>query len=123
MLTFYSYFQYENSKFYSNWIEYKLAPAFFTHIDACVFAGKSMDPQHDIQNAVSNIICSIVFGERFDYDNKRFSYLLKILNNHFMLTGSAAGQVWSNYSFYYFILFYVFFIHLFVIDHGHPVWK
>ncbi|KTF94069.1 hypothetical protein cypCar_00038431 [Cyprinus carpio] len=55
--------------------------------------GKSMDPQHDIQNAVSNIICSIMFGERFDYDNKRFSYLLKILNNHFMLTGSAAGQI------------------------------
>ncbi|RXN08241.1 cytochrome P450 2B4-like isoform X1 [Labeo rohita] len=55
--------------------------------------GKSVDPQHDIQNAVSNIICSIMFGERFDYDNKRFSYLLKILNNHFMLTGSVAGQI------------------------------
>ncbi|XP_016430350.1 cytochrome P450 2B4-like isoform X1 [Sinocyclocheilus rhinocerous] len=57
--------------------------------------GKSMDPQHAIHNAVSNIICSIVFGERFDYDNKRFSYLLKILNNHFMLTGSAAGQIFN----------------------------
>ncbi|XP_016119205.1 cytochrome P450 2B4-like, partial [Sinocyclocheilus grahami] len=57
--------------------------------------GKSMDPQHTIHNAVSNIICSIVFGERFEYDNKRFSYLLKILNNHFMLTGSAAGQIFN----------------------------
>ncbi|XP_073678982.1 cytochrome P450 2B4-like [Garra rufa] len=55
--------------------------------------GKSVDPQHDVHNAVSNIICSIVFGERFDYDNKRFSYLLKILNNHVMLTGSLAGQI------------------------------
>uniref|UniRef100_A0A8C2DG56 Uncharacterized protein n=1 Tax=Cyprinus carpio TaxID=7962 RepID=A0A8C2DG56_CYPCA len=57
--------------------------------------GKSMDPQHDIQNAVSNIICSIVFGDRFDYDNKRFSYLLKILNENFMLAGSAAGQIFN----------------------------
>uniref|UniRef100_A0A673MX84 Cytochrome P450, family 2, subfamily R, polypeptide 1 n=1 Tax=Sinocyclocheilus rhinocerous TaxID=307959 RepID=A0A673MX84_9TELE len=57
--------------------------------------GKSMNPQHAIQNAVSNIICSIVFGERFDYDNKRFSYLLKILNENFMLAGSAAGQIFN----------------------------
>ncbi|XP_043086156.1 cytochrome P450 2B1-like isoform X2 [Puntigrus tetrazona] len=55
--------------------------------------GKSLDPQHAIQNAVSNIICSIVFGDRFDYDNKRFSYLLKILNNQIVLLGSAAGQI------------------------------
>uniref|UniRef100_A0A8C9WJD3 Uncharacterized protein n=1 Tax=Scleropages formosus TaxID=113540 RepID=A0A8C9WJD3_SCLFO len=31
--------------------------------------GKSFDPQHCLQNAVANIICSIVFGNRFDYDN------------------------------------------------------
>ncbi|XP_026055469.1 cytochrome P450 2B4-like isoform X2 [Carassius auratus] len=55
--------------------------------------GKSMNPQHDIQNAVSNIICSIVFGERFDYDNKHFSYLLKILSDHFMLSGTTAVQI------------------------------
>ncbi|XP_073678981.1 cytochrome P450 2B15-like [Garra rufa] len=57
--------------------------------------GKSMNPQHPIQNAVSNIICSIVFGDRFDYDNKRFSYLLKILNENFMLAGSPVGQIFN----------------------------
>ncbi|XP_026056035.1 cytochrome P450 2B19-like isoform X1 [Carassius auratus] len=57
--------------------------------------GKPMDPQHDIQNAVSNIICSIVFGDRFDYDNKHFSYLLKILNEYSMLLGSVAGQIFN----------------------------
>ncbi|XP_051737047.1 cytochrome P450 2B15 [Ctenopharyngodon idella] len=57
--------------------------------------GRSMNPQHAIQNAVSNIICSIVFGDRFDYDDKRFSYLLKILNENLMLAGSAAGQFYN----------------------------
>lgn len=57
--------------------------------------GKSMNPQHALQNAVSNIICSIVFGDRFDYDDKRFSYLLKILNENFILAGSAAGQIFN----------------------------
>ncbi|XP_056304778.1 cytochrome P450 2B4-like [Danio aesculapii] len=57
--------------------------------------GKSVNPNHPIQNAVSNIICSIVFGDRLEYDNKRFGYLLKILNESMMLTGSAAGQIFN----------------------------
>ncbi|KAI7794519.1 cytochrome P450, partial [Triplophysa rosa] len=55
----------------------------------------AFDPQHVIQNAVFNIICSIVFGDRFEYDNKRFAHLLKILNKHFMLMASATGQIFS----------------------------
>ncbi|KAK7129358.1 hypothetical protein R3I94_017536 [Phoxinus phoxinus] len=57
--------------------------------------GKSMNPQHALQNAASNIICSIVFGDRFDYDDKRFSYLLKMLNENLMLAGSPAGQFFN----------------------------
>lgn len=44
-------------------------------------------------NAVSNIICSIVFGDRFDYDNKRFAKLLEILNENIRLSGSPVGLV------------------------------
>ncbi|KAA0706602.1 Cytochrome P450 2B15 [Triplophysa tibetana] len=55
----------------------------------------AFDPQHVIQNAVSNIICSIVFGGRCEYDNKRFEYFLKILNENFVLMGSAVGQIFS----------------------------
>ncbi|KAI7794518.1 cytochrome P450, partial [Triplophysa rosa] len=55
--------------------------------------GMAFDPQHAVQNAVSNIICSIVFGDRFEYDNKHFAYLLNILNENFMLTGSPVGQM------------------------------
>nr|XP_055045322.1 cytochrome P450 2B4-like [Misgurnus anguillicaudatus] len=57
--------------------------------------GTAFDPQHALQNAVSNIICSIVFGDRFEYDNKRFAYLLKILNEIFILSGSPVGQIFS----------------------------
>lgn len=48
---------------------------------------------HPIMNAVSNIICSIVFGDRFDYDNKRFANLLEILNENLRLTSSYVGLV------------------------------
>ncbi|KTF94071.1 hypothetical protein cypCar_00038433, partial [Cyprinus carpio] len=54
--------------------------------------GKPFDPQHAIQNAVSNIICSIVFGDRFDYDNKRFAYLLEIVKENIIQSGSLIGQ-------------------------------
>ncbi|KAK2885258.1 hypothetical protein Q8A67_016095 [Cirrhinus molitorella] len=57
--------------------------------------GKPFDPQHAIQNAVSNIICSIVFGDRFDYDDKRFAYLLEILKENIIQSGSLVGQVFN----------------------------
>uniref|UniRef100_A0A673N475 Uncharacterized protein n=1 Tax=Sinocyclocheilus rhinocerous TaxID=307959 RepID=A0A673N475_9TELE len=57
--------------------------------------GKPFDPQHAIQNAVSNIICSIVFGDRFDYDNKRFAYLLEIAKESIIQSGSLIGQVFN----------------------------
>ncbi|KAJ8047663.1 Cytochrome P450 2U1 [Holothuria leucospilota] len=40
---------------------------------------KPFDPVHVISNAVSNIICSISFGDRFDYDNVKFQQLLEVL--------------------------------------------
>ncbi|XP_051947980.1 cytochrome P450 2B4-like [Xyrauchen texanus] len=61
--------------------------------------GKPFDPQHAIHNAVSNIICSIIFGDRFDYNNKRFAYLLKILKNHIIQTGSLIAQIFNLFPF------------------------
>ncbi|XP_051947981.1 cytochrome P450 2B4-like isoform X1 [Xyrauchen texanus] len=57
--------------------------------------GKPFDPQHAIHNAVSNIICSIVFGERFDYDNKSFAHLLKIVKENIILSGSLTAQLFN----------------------------
>ncbi|XP_062871975.1 cytochrome P450 2J2-like isoform X2 [Trichomycterus rosablanca] len=55
--------------------------------------GKAFNPIHLTMNAVSNIICSIVFGDRFEYDDQRFAKLLKILNQHVALVGSWVGLI------------------------------
>ncbi|XP_026995684.1 cytochrome P450 2B4-like [Tachysurus fulvidraco] len=57
--------------------------------------GKALNPMHPIMNAVSNIICSIVFGDRFDYNNKRFAKLLEILNENIRLSGSPVGMIFN----------------------------
>ncbi|NP_001004141.2 cytochrome P450, family 2, subfamily j, polypeptide 11 [Mus musculus] len=40
--------------------------------------GQPFDPHFRINNAVGNIICSIIFGERFEYDDNQFQELLKL---------------------------------------------
>jgi len=46
-------------------------------------AGKPFNCQILLGNAVSNIICGIVFGKRFDYDDKDFASLIGIINGNF----------------------------------------
>uniref|UniRef100_A0A8C0UKA1 Cytochrome P450 2J2-like n=1 Tax=Cyanistes caeruleus TaxID=156563 RepID=A0A8C0UKA1_CYACU len=41
--------------------------------------GQPFDPHYKINSAVSNIICSITFGNRFDYHDNRFQELLHSL--------------------------------------------
>ncbi|XP_021512344.2 cytochrome P450 2J4-like isoform X2 [Meriones unguiculatus] len=42
--------------------------------------GHPFDPHFKINNAVSNIICSITFGERFEYEDGQFQELLRLLD-------------------------------------------
>ncbi|XP_069449057.1 cytochrome P450 2J2-like isoform X4 [Ovis canadensis] len=42
--------------------------------------GQPFNPHFKINNAVSNIICSIAFGERFDYQDDQFQELLRLLD-------------------------------------------
>lgn len=42
---------------------------------------------------VSNVICSIVFGDRFEYDDKDYRILLGILNVMARDMSSTFGQV------------------------------
>ncbi|CAM9303978.1 cytochrome P450 2B11-like [Lampetra fluviatilis] len=54
---------------------------------------KPSDIVSSIQPAVSNIICSIVFGKRFDYNDEEFLHLITLLNEDFKLTGNAWAQM------------------------------
>ncbi|XP_038189416.1 cytochrome P450 2J2-like isoform X4 [Arvicola amphibius] len=50
--------------------------------------GQPFDPHFKINNAVSNIICSITFGERFEYHDSQFQDLLRLLDKAMYLSSS-----------------------------------
>ncbi|CAI9599082.1 unnamed protein product, partial [Staurois parvus] len=43
----------------------------------------------------SNVLCSILFGDRFDYKDETFSKLLVIIRDSFSLASSTWGQLYS----------------------------
>ena len=55
--------------------------------------GQPFDPHFKINNAVSNIICSITFGERFDYHDSQFQELLRLLDEAMYLGSSKMVRV------------------------------
>ncbi|XP_040262291.1 cytochrome P450 2G1-like [Bufo bufo] len=54
-----------------------------------------VDPTYILRLAVSNVICSIVFGERFDYEDQKFLTLLSYVNDTFALFNNRSGQLLS----------------------------
>ncbi|XP_024611997.1 cytochrome P450 2J2 isoform X1 [Neophocaena asiaeorientalis asiaeorientalis] len=57
--------------------------------------GQPFDPHFKINNAVSNIICSITFGERFDYEDTQFQELLRLLDEVTYLETSMWCQLYN----------------------------
>lgn len=55
--------------------------------------GKPFNAQLLIHNAVSNIICCLVFGERFEYSDEKYHRILKAFNDVVELQGSMSVQV------------------------------
>ncbi|XP_073497669.1 cytochrome P450 2G1-like isoform X2 [Phyllobates terribilis] len=55
-----------------------------------------INPIHILRLTVSNVICSVVFGERFDYDDQKFLTLLSHINDISKVFNSRAGQEKRN---------------------------
>lgn len=57
------------------------------------YKGCQFDPAMIISKAVSNVISSVVFGSRFQYDDARFHRMLDIFSETFELMSSIWGQI------------------------------
>ncbi|KAM9323968.1 cytochrome P450 2C5-like [Gastrophryne carolinensis] len=58
--------------------------------------GTPFNPSHILRQAVSNVICSMIFGERFDYEDETFITLLNHINTVVNVTSSRIGQCNNN---------------------------
>ncbi|XP_044056765.1 cytochrome P450 2J2-like isoform X2 [Siniperca chuatsi] len=58
--------------------------------------GKPFNAQSLINNAVSNIICCLVFGDRFEYTDKQYQSILENFNEVVHLQGSSWTQVYNT---------------------------
>ncbi|PKU35690.1 cytochrome p450 2j2-like [Limosa lapponica baueri] len=59
--------------------------------------GNPFDPHFKINNAVSNIICSVTFGNRFEYHDEDFQKLLQLMDETVTLHGSIASQLYNSF--------------------------
>ncbi|XP_061072559.1 cytochrome P450 2M1-like [Conger conger] len=66
-----------------------LVKAFSDHGDS------AFNPHNLLCNAVSNVICSIVFGKRFEYDDQQFKFLQQGIDGYFHFLSSSRGQFFN----------------------------
>ncbi|XP_027883520.1 cytochrome P450 2J1-like isoform X2 [Xiphophorus couchianus] len=57
--------------------------------------GQPFNVQRLINNAVSNIICCLVFGNRFEYNDKQFKIILQHFNETIYLEGTVWAQIYN----------------------------
>ncbi|KAM8930687.1 cytochrome P450 2D26-like [Pelodytes ibericus] len=55
--------------------------------------GNPFNPHYIMNTAVSNIICSIVFGDRFEYDDDKFQKLLRLFEESLKAESGFMAQV------------------------------
>uniref|UniRef100_W5MRC1 Cytochrome P450, family 2, subfamily N, polypeptide 13 n=1 Tax=Lepisosteus oculatus TaxID=7918 RepID=W5MRC1_LEPOC len=57
--------------------------------------GRPFDPHFLLNSAISNVICSMVFGHRFEYNDPRFQDILRRTDETFLLIGSLRAQLYN----------------------------
>ncbi|XP_063793847.1 cytochrome P450 2C23-like isoform X1 [Pseudophryne corroboree] len=60
--------------------------------------GAPFDPTYLITLAISNIICSVVFGERFEYNDEKFLGLLTMMRESIRIMNSSIGQLFNSFA-------------------------
>ncbi|XP_077408809.1 cytochrome P450 2K4-like isoform X3 [Vanacampus margaritifer] len=61
------------------------------------FSGDAFDTQRPVNYAVSNIICSLVFGSRFQYDDPAFTAMVQRMSRNIHLLGSPSLQLYNMF--------------------------
>ncbi|XP_031167431.2 cytochrome P450 2J5-like [Sander lucioperca] len=59
--------------------------------------GEPFNPAGFFNNAASNIICQLVFGKRFDYNDHNFQTMLKYMSEAVRLEGSVWGRLYDSF--------------------------
>uniref|UniRef100_A0A670ZRI8 Cytochrome P450 family 2 subfamily B member 6 n=1 Tax=Pseudonaja textilis TaxID=8673 RepID=A0A670ZRI8_PSETE len=57
--------------------------------------GTPFDPTFLLSRAVSNVICSIVFGNRFEYSDEKFLRLNKLITERFCIASSTEAALYN----------------------------
>uniref|UniRef100_A0A8C2ZNI9 Cytochrome P450 2K1-like n=1 Tax=Cyclopterus lumpus TaxID=8103 RepID=A0A8C2ZNI9_CYCLU len=66
-------------------------------IDLSLVAGEAFDTTHAMNYAVSNIICSMVYGSRFEYNDLQFKSLVDGTTRNTQLMGSPSVQLYNMF--------------------------
>uniref|UniRef100_A0A667Y2K6 Uncharacterized protein n=1 Tax=Myripristis murdjan TaxID=586833 RepID=A0A667Y2K6_9TELE len=66
-------------------------------LDEFTYSGKPFNPHLIINNAVSNIICSLVFGHRFEYEDEWFIKLIKRFDSALQIEASIWAQLYNSF--------------------------
>uniref|UniRef100_A0A3B4H914 Cytochrome P450 2F2-like n=1 Tax=Pundamilia nyererei TaxID=303518 RepID=A0A3B4H914_9CICH len=72
------------------WIQEESSHLLLHHVHS-----KPFDPTFFLSCTVSNVICCLVFGQRFSYDDKHFLYLLQIISDTLKFGSSSQGQLYN----------------------------
>ncbi|KAL6107819.1 uncharacterized protein ACO6RY_18513 [Pungitius sinensis] len=65
--------------------------------EIAIHKGKPFKPHVLMRNVVSNIICSLVFGHRFEYTNEKFQNMLTLLDNGTRIEASIWAQMYNAF--------------------------
>ncbi|XP_060696539.1 cytochrome P450 2K6-like [Hemiscyllium ocellatum] len=61
------------------------------------YEGQPFNPTVQLNAAAANIICSIIFGDRFDYEDETFVSLIKRVNENAQLLGSPIVHLYNAF--------------------------